>query len=427
MALLFTVLLGTSASILGYFLYDFSKQEFVRETEAVIDSQIRYVTDSIKTGNEKDIKRYIETKSTSPNAFFRYERIDGTLVAGNMTTLPDDIGRVAEGILRFRYETGDETRTLAAKIHTFADGSRLMVARDVHAIMESNQRLQKLSLLIIFLMSIVVLVSFIISFFVVKRINTISSTARHIMETGDLSQRITIDTKWDDLSNLAQLLNHFLERIDAQMQATRQQANNIAHDLRTPLARMRGQIEEMKVAKPTKEDMEVLLKEADQILAIFNSLLRITNIEHAKRHQAFEPIDMKALLQDVKELYEPVAEEKNISLVLHHKQHCMLKGDKHLLFQLYANLVDNAIKFSPPDNEVNLIIREKEIEINDRGPGIKEEQKQQVFDRFYRADSSRNTPGHGLGLSLTKAIIELHKGQITLQDHNPGLVVITRF
>ncbi len=292
---------------------------------------------------------------------------------------------------------------------------------------ESYARFQQLSILIMTLMSVVVLVSFVISLFVVHRINMIARTAREIMDTGDLSRRISVDTNWDDLSNLAQVLNDFLARVEMLMDGIREVSNNIAHDLRTPLTHLRNQIEELKSQAVTDTEIDALLAESDQILAIFHSLLRITNIEKSKRHQAFEDVNLPALLQDVAELYEPVAEEKNIRLVFEQEERQRIKGDRHLLFQLFANVLGNAIKFSPSDGEVSVKIETNKNGVNiliaDHGPGIRASEKEFVFRRFYRGDASRSTEGNGLGLSLVKAIIDLHQGSIALEDNNPGLRV----
>ena len=292
---------------------------------------------------------------------------------------------------------------------------------------ETYARFQQLSILIMALMSVVVLVSFVISTFVVNRINTIAATAREIMDTGDLSRRISIDTNWDDLSNLAQVLNGFLGRVESLMDGIREVSNNIAHDLRTPLTHLRNQIEELKSQPVTDVEIDALLAESDHILAIFHSLLRIANIEKSTRHQAFEEVNLSALLHDVVEFYEPVAEEKNIRLSMRQEDRPITKGDRHLLFQLFANVLGNAIKFSPSDSEVSVRIDADKnglnIVIADHGPGIQASEKEAVFRRFYRGDASRSTEGNGLGLSLVKAIVDLHQGTIALEDNNPGLRV----
>ncbi len=280
-------------------------------------------------------------------------------------------------------------------------------------------------------MLFLVVVSFFISVFVVSRINLIAKTAQQIMHTGDLSKRISIEGNWDDLSNLAQILNAMFARIEMLMAGIRDVSDSIAHDLRTPLTRLRQHLESSAKKKPTQKEMERLIEEADALLETFNSLLRISNIEKGKRHQPFETVNLIAIMQDVAELYEPVSEEKNITLALKHCEQAQVQGDKHLLFQLFANLLDNAVKFSPKGTTVSLLVEQKNkrvvVSISDQGSGLSQQERDKVFQRFYRADKSRNTSGNGLGLSLVKAIAELHNADIQLEDNTPGLRVTISF
>ena len=283
------------------------------------------------------------------------------------------------------------------------------------------------SVAIVFLMLCVVLVSFAISRFVVKRINLIAVTAQTIVETGDLTKRISIDTKWDDLSNLAQVLNGFLAQIEELMRSVREVNNNIAHDLRTPLTGLRADIESLKDKKVTAEELNGLLVDVDRILSVFHSLLRISNIQQGKRHQSFRELNLATVIEDVIELYEPVAGEKQIKLVKKISDMLNVRGDADLLFQLFANLLDNAIKFSRYASEVQINTRmsrgEVTVIIKDSGPGIQDYEKTRVFQQFYRGDESRSSMGYGLGLSLVKAVVDRHRGEIILKDGNPGLEV----
>ncbi len=399
----------------------------MRETEAAIDAEISMLT-TIDSQNSQSLIPYIIQRSRhDPGVHFLYEDENGKKLAGTIDALPFNVQPIAEGVLRFTIDTPNGNQLLAAKIHTLSNGSRIVIARDIHNLIASYERLKHLSMLIMTLMSAVILVSFGISYFVVSRINRIANTAQFITETGDLSQRISIDSKWDDLSNLSRVLNSFLEQIEGLMTGIRQVSNNIAHDLRTPLTGLRSEIESLKGKAVTDHHLDTLLAEADRILAVFHSLLRITNIQQGKRHDVFSDVDLKIVLQDVLELYEPVAEEKQIILRINISKALIVKGDVNLLFQLFANLLDNAIKFSPQDSEVILDAKLHEgvviIIIEDRGPGITSQEKEHVFQHFYRGDASRATPGNGLGLSLVKAVIERHKGLITLQDAKPGLRV----
>jgi signal transduction histidine kinase len=284
-------------------------------------------------------------------------------------------------------------------------------------------RFQTLSFVIVVLMSIVVLVSFLLSHFVVSRINLISETAQQIMQTGDLTQRIQIKTKADDLSNLAQVLNEFLSRMESLMSGIRDVSDNIAHDLRTPLSHLRQQIEELKNNPRDDGDIDALLSEADRILDIFNSLLRIVNLEKGKRTIAFSKVNLFEIISDVIELYEPLGEEKELQFHVNLTETQIL-GDKNLLFQLFANLLSNAIKFSPKHSTVDISMINSVITIKDNGIGIAEHERERVFERFYRVESSRTQEGNGLGLTLVKAIVDLHQGEMMLKDNLPGLIVV---
>ena len=277
---------------------------------------------------------------------------------------------------------------------------------------------------IFFLMLIVVIVSFGISYFVVSRINRIADTAQNIIYTGDLSQRLEIDSRWDDISNLSIVLNSFLDKIETSMHSAREISNSIAHDLRTPLASLRNDIDSMRGSPASEEAIDALLSDADRILAIFNSLLRIANIEKAQRYETLDLVDLKTIVQDVVELYEPVAEEKSIILSTQ-MENAHIKGDGDLLFQLFANILDNAIKFSPTSSGVKInVLSEKSgarVVIQDQGPGVPEKDIENVFRHFFRGDASRTTLGNGLGLSLAQAISERLKALLRLENTYPGL------
>lgn len=318
--------------------------------------------------------------------------------------------------------------TLFYFIYAYGNG-QIISATMVGISADTYNRILWLGSISIFLLLCVALISFALSIFVVNRINIIANTAKRIMITGDLSKRIEIDHRWDDLSNLAYILNDMFARIEQLMQDIRQVSDNIAHDLRTPLTRLRNNLENLKKENHAEsENAEKLISEADNLLKTFNALLRITNIEKGKRHSSLTDVNLNDLLKDVAELYEPLAQEKNITLNLK-LQTLSYYGDKDLLFQAFANLLDNAMKFTPENGEIIITLAEiehkKQIVISDTGVGIKDEEKSKVFDRFYRSDASRNTSGNGLGLSLVQAIINLHKGKITLADNQPnGLKVI---
>lgn len=431
MALLFTVLLAAAGGMLGFALFDFGRRDFLRETEAAINSDINMLA-SLARLQPASVPGYIAQRAADDAAVrFRYEDEVGKLLGGTIDPMPRAVETMTEGVLRFTLTTEQGPQRFAAKIHTFADGSRLLVARNVNSLIVSHDRLNYLSALIISLMLAVVLVSFGISHFVVNRINRIAALAQRIVETGDLTQRIAIASRWDDLSNLAAVLNGFLDRIETLMAGIREVSNNIAHDLRTPLSGLRSDLESLKGRPVDDQTIDALLADADRILALFQALLRIANIEKGVGRPLAQAVDLAAVIGDVAELYEPLADERAIRLVVTAAPGLTVRGDGDALFQLFANLVDNAIKFSPAATDIALqACRDADritVRITDRGPGIPEAEKDKVFKHFYRGDASRSTAGNGLGLSLVKAVAALHQASIQLEDARPGLCVRLNF
>lgn len=414
MALLFTLLLGVCTCILGYFIYQLSEESFIRETEAAIDADMENIREWVARDSEKALPEIISRRSSAASTKY-YLLLDSTenKLAGNIESLPKEISLLAEGLIMFR----QHDRQLAAKIDTFDDGKRLLVARDIEAISRKFERMQWLSVLIIVLMAVVITVSFIISTFVVSRTKLIARTAEEIMQTGDLSRRISIQSGWDDLSQMAHVLNALLARIESSLIGIRQVSDNIAHDLRTPLTRLRNQLE-------GRGDTE-LVSEADQLLKTFAALLRISNIEVGRRHAVFQTVELGTVLKDVIELYEPLAEEKHITLS-RLIDDVNIEGDRDLLFQMLANLLDNALKFTPEHGSISLALNEHELIVSDSGQGIPDTEKEHVFKRFYRTENSRSTAGNGLGLSLVAAVAVIHNLEIILEDQVPGLRVILK-
>jgi len=415
MAILFTVLCGLSLFILGYFGYFFARGHFIHGTEEVLDTEIRYLS----------ANQSLDTDAVEQNAKGRLF-ISFNANGEPPALLSGKVERLKEGIIVFEHPASH--KTYAAKIHTFKNNQKMLVGMDISETQREFRFMQWLSIISIALIILVVLVSYMISVFVARGTNRIATTAQNIMDTGDLSKRLEVSSHWDDLGKMSNTLNLMLDRIEALMVGLRQMSDNIAHDLRTPLTRLRNHIEATRKNDDDGEN-EALLNEADKLLNTFNALLRISRIETEKKRAHFQPLALKKLIEDVVEFYEPLAEVKNITI---HQQLLdkSVIGDKDLLFQAYANILDNAIKYTPEQGAVSINMQTEGqycvIAIEDTGGGIAEGELDKVFQRFYRCDMSRSSSGTGLGLSLVKAVFDLHNGQLALENTTKGLRFITK-
>ena len=273
---------------------------------------------------------------------------------------------------------------------------------------------------------------FLMSSSVMGRIDAINRASREIM-TGRLQRRMPMRGVNDEFDQLSENLNAMLDRIDFLIEGVKSVADNIAHDLRTPLTRLRGRLENLSVRPDLDPDLRdelgSAMAEADHLLATFGALLRIARIESGTHDREWVDIDLHSLLHDAWELYQAVGEEKDIAVHLG-ATNGRLRGDRDLLFQALCNLLDNAIKYSPPGSEVTMNVSEADgaisIAIADQGPGIPEAERDKVLDRFYRSASVTGIPGSGLGLSLVGAIAQYHRGKLVLSDNMPGLLATLR-
>lgn len=277
---------------------------------------------------------------------------------------------------------------------------------------------------------------FIISISTIKKINLINETIYDISQ-GDFSLRIPTRGTDDDYDLLAKNINEMLNQIHKLMQGMQNISNNIAHDLRTPLTRLRGRLEAIQhdCSNETSEGIHEALTETDNLLSTFNAMLRINKVESGAQKGHFTCIAIDNLLQDVVEFYEPLAEEKDILITYEVKSNTNINADRDMIFQVFTNLFDNAIKYTPTHGSIMVSseiieIKDKtntthyiQINISDSGIGIPESERKKVLEPFYRLEKHRDHQGNGLGLSLVSAIIKLHKGNIEFQNNDPGLKV----
>ena len=316
----------------------------------------------------------------------------------------------------------------------FDDGSRLLLAHKV----EQAEVLLELSEYLLDAMLIALAFALFIAISlgrqILGRVDIISDTASHIM-AGDLSQRIPLSDRNDEFDRLAGNLNAMLDRNQQLIKGMREVTDNVAHDLRSPLTRLRNQME-ITLLEPRSEDeyrkvLSQSIKDVEYLIKTFNALLSIAQAEAGNHRTLWGEVDLKQLAMDLADLYTPLADEKRQKLRVENGQDSVIFGSRDLLAQSFGNLLENAIKYTPPGGDIRLLIRklpEKiEVEVADNGPGIPAEEKEHVLEKFVRLESSRHSPGNGLGLSLVAAVNRLHKAKLELVDASPGLRVVQRF
>jgi signal transduction histidine kinase len=262
-----------------------------------------------------------------------------------------------------------------------------------------------------------------------SEVHGISQTASAIV-AGDLSRRLAIRGGAHELDTLAQTINRMLEQIERLLHGVRNVSNAIAHDLRTPLAELRSRLEEVTITRPPAgqvfAEIETAVADVDRVIGIFNALLRLAEIDTGVRRSGFVQVDVVKVAAEAAEFYHPVAELKGVKLSFESGGAHAVPGDPLLLAQAIGNLIDNALKFVPPNGAVTVATAKRpdgavEVAVSDDGPGIPEAEKPRVSQRFYRGDASRGTPGVGLGLSLVEGVAKLHGGALELADNGPGL------
>ena len=353
-------------------------------------------------------------------------------LAGNLSRWPD-LEVQKDGWMRFHLNADgqrDGPHVAQATSFVLAGGVQLLVGRDLAENVAFRNRIVAALVSSGALMLVLGLVGgVVLSRRALARIETINRTGDLIM-AGEFDRRIPLKGSGDEFDRLAQNLNAMLDQIERLMAGMRQVTDNIAHDLRSPLGRLRSRIEMALIEEPSTERYREVLQqtigEADQLLATFTALLDIAEAEAGSPRAQLAPLDLAAFARDLADLYEPVAEEKGLSLTLDAgRAPVEVRGDRHMLSRAIANLVENALKYTAAGGAVRVAVATDgtmaRLTVADDGPGIPAEERERVFDRFYRLEASRTTEGNGLGLSLARAVVRLHGGTITLEDNGPGL------
>ena len=392
------------------------------------------------------VERIRVRSRTAGTSLYFLENATGTKLAGNLPALPAEIaGSPTGGVFRYAREgdpAGADRLGVAIPVPVRA-GQRLVIGRDVDQQTELAERIKRTFLWGFGVLAVAALIAGLaIGRAVLRRVETINATTRSIM-AGELSRRVPVTGSGDELDELSANLNGMLDRIEQLMSGLREVSDNIAHDLKTPLNRLRNSAEaalrDPRGAEAYREGLEAAIEKADDLIKTFNALLLIARLEAGVVEESAETFDLGSLVDDVAELYEPVAEEAGLSLAIETESGIDIRANRQLVGQAVANLVDNAIKYSkrlvvaagrghPRETTVTVKVtahaRTVEISVADRGPGIDAKDRDRALHRFVRLEKSRTQPGTGLGLSLVAAVARLHNGTVRLEDNNPGLRVV---
>ena len=413
------------------------KDLFEDQIDQTVEAEIAGLSEQYRQGGIRRLVETVERRANQPgSSLYLVTTFAGERIAGNVAQLP--VGVLERpGLIETRYARTDgvvaEHRALA-RIFLLPGGFRLLVGRDL----EDREALRGLMLRALltslgWLVLIGAAGGIFVAMRVLRRVDAMRASAQTIM-SGDLAQRLPRTGSGDELDRLAISLNAMLERIGELMKGLQEVSDNIAHDLKTPLTRLRNGVDEALRTAQSPADyracLEKVVEESEGLIRVFNALLMIARLESGAAQEAMQHFDLAAVARDVAELYDAVAEEQGVMLTLDADGPLMMRGGRELIGQALANLVDNAIKYGQPSEDgaravVNIAARRMgdriELAVADRGPGVAAQDRARVLERFVRLEGSRSRPGSGLGLSLASAVARLHHGALRLDDNEPGL------
>lgn len=441
-AIYMTVFIVFSIAVTGYILYTANERLRV-QLDNTIESEISGLRDHYQQRGIRGLLDRVQSRSTQPGApALLVINFQGRGLTGNIPTLPPDFLKLDRNQIHpLPYDrtdpAGQVERTLAmVRIFDLDGGFYLVIGRDVGEREEFKQIISGFVLFaIVALMLLGFLSWYLVGRHVLHRIHNMSETSQKIV-AGKLSERLTIDGSGDEFDRLASNVNNMLNRIEGLMVGLKDVSDNIAHDLKTPLTRMRNRVEGALSSGASKaelrEALEDTITESDNLIRTFDALLRIARVEAGTPIGTDEKVDLKAIIEDVSELYDPVAEEAGVALTTGlPDESIVILASRELVSQAVANLVDNAVKYAGVDNAqaahvvvgLENVNDKAVISVKDNGPGIPVEDYEHVQERFTRLERSRTKPGSGLGLSLVSAVVKLHGGTLIFDDNEPGLVV----
>lgn len=426
LSIIFTSLLMLGVVFITYFLIISNDDLLIRESEAAVNADIRGFNSLYRAAGAKAVEKALNDRiAEHGNDFFYHLKSDkDKFITGNMLFWPsDDAESIKNGMLSLKIgDSASREYDVMAKIMVFTNGHQLLIGRNIDDIEIVQWVGKTFGWVMILILCLISAISIWVAYYVVNRINIISDKADDIISSGKLSERLPVDSNWDDLSKLTIALNKMLDQFESSVAGIKSVSDNIAHDLRTPLTRLKTHIEVM----PDGDDKFALLKESDNLLSIFNSLLRIADIESERKTSAFATHNVKTILEDMIDLYTPIIEENKLHLeIAINVENPNFYCDKDLIFQAFANVLDNAIKFNQQGGSILVTLDSLHkanseyiaFRVYDSGQGATTDAFEKLTQRFYREDSSRSKSGNGLGLALVLAIVNLHKGSIRFIDN----------
>ncbi len=439
LAVVYTLIFGVSVGGLFYFVFWATAGFAEQQMEAAIEAEVVTFQESLARAGVQGlimaVNRRADPNTNRDGVYLLVDRL-GTPLAGNMRVWPQRYG--SEDVwINFSISDNRGLEPAMADVRALqlmdpSSGVRLLVGRDVRAARVFRARLQdSLNVGLALTIALGLIGGFIFSRTIMGRIESVTRTCRSIM-SGDLSKRVPVARRNDELGQLSVSINSMLDQIERLMRGMQQVSESVAHDLRTPLTRLRSRLENAlrHMDDPAQRvAIEGALEDADSLLATFAALLRVARAE-AGTQRNFVDIDLYALAEEVADLYGPLAEEKGLGFVSRFEQGVFVKGDPNLLAQALANLIDNAIKYTAEGAVTVVLTRQKGLPVFivcDTGPGVPDEYKDKVLERLFRLEQSRTSPGSGLGLALVAAVAKSHGLELKLEDNTPGLKVSLHF
>lgn len=446
---LYLLLFAVGAVALVFYMTNLSASILTGQTQQALGEEIASIGKSYARGGIPQLVRTIGYRSRQPGAYL-YLVADptGRVLAGNVESVEPgvlDTDGVIERAFNYRRygDQGAETEHRAiAVVIALPNGMRLLVGRDLGEPERFRNIIRRSLMLALGIMGVgALLIWFFVGRRALKRIDEVSRASQRIMD-GDLTGRLPVNGSGDEFDRLSANLNVMLGRILELNEGLKQVSDNIAHDLKTPLTRLRNSAEEALSGKKTgleyRAALEDIIGESDQLIRTFNAILMISRLEAGYSSENLENMPVAPILRDVAEMYEPVAEDASVSLTLGELEETALHINRELVGQTISNLVDNAVKYAgkyaSDEERVATVTLSMErdpqwvrIVVADNGPGIPEDKREQATERFVRLEESRTQPGSGLGLSLAKAVMKLHGGALRLEGNDPGLRAVLEF